>query len=64
MKKLFLIGGWIESIRKSIRSCCFYNIVRDNWTQIADLNEARDSAACKVLQIKPLLLKLGMLMMY
>ena len=51
-KKLFLIGGWVRRISKNIRSCCFYNFNSDNWTQMADLNKARDSAACTVFEGK------------
>ena len=47
MKNLFIIGGWSN---KSISSCCVYNIISNTWSQIPDLNEARERAACAVFE--------------
>ena len=52
MSKLYLIGGWIKSSRKSLSSCYTYDINNNTRNKIADLNAARYYAACTVFEGK------------
>ena len=52
MSKFYFIGGWINSSRKSISSCYTYDINSNTRNKIADLNVARDCAACTVFEGK------------
>ena len=50
MGKLYLIGGWANSSKKNVSSCYTYDINKNKWNKIADLNVARDFAACTVFE--------------
>ena len=52
MGKLYFSGGYIKRSRKSPKSCCTYDINCNIWNKIADLNVARDWAACTVFEGK------------
>ena len=52
LKQMFVIGGWIRSSDETLSSCFIYSFKSDSWSQIADLNVARDSAACTVFEGK------------
>ena len=52
MSKLYLIGGLINSSKKILSSCYSYNINCNTRNKIADLNVARDCAACTVFEGK------------
>ena len=45
MGKLYLIAGWIISRHEKLTSCYTYDINRNIWNKIADLNSARKCAA-------------------
>ena len=49
MGKLYLIGGWRK---KNLSSCHTYDINENTWIEIANLNMARDRAACTVFEGK------------
>ena len=49
MGKLYFVGGWRK---KSLSSCCTYDINKNTWNEIANLNMARDRAACTVFEGK------------
>ena len=46
--KLFLIGGLIESSKKTKKTCCTYSFKTNKWTQTVELNVERCVAACTV----------------
>ena len=48
MSKLYLIGGWIKRSGKSVSTCTIYDNNSSTWIKAADLNVARDCAACTV----------------
>ena len=52
MSKLYLIGGWADSCKKSLSSCNSYDLNSNTWNKIANLNIARDSASCTVFEGK------------
>ena len=52
INKLYLIGGWIKSCGKSLRSCYTFDINSSTLNKIADLNVARELAACTVFEGK------------
>ena len=52
MNKLYLVGGYIRSSNKSLCSCYTYEINTNTWNKIANLNVARDCAACTVFEGK------------
>ena len=52
MKKMFVIGGWIESSDVCLRLCHTYCLKSKTWNQLGSLNIARDTAACAVFEGK------------
>ena len=49
-QNLYLIGG--NNNGQRLKSCFIYNMKHDTWSQIADVNEQRDNAACTVYEGK------------
>ena len=52
MSKLYLIGGWINSSHECLNSCHTYDINSQALNKVANLNKARDCAACTVFKGK------------
>ena len=52
MNKLYLLGGWIKSCVKSLSSCYIFDFNSSTLNKIADLNVAREFAACTVFEGK------------
>ena len=52
MSKMYIIGGYVRNDKNISSTCYTYNIKTNERIDIADLNQARSCAACKVFEGK------------
>ena len=52
MNILYLIGGWVISKNKNLSLCYTYDTNINTWNKLANLNIAREFAACTVFERK------------
>jgi len=45
-----VIGG--NDVKHIYKECEFYDITKNEWTKMSDMNQARDSAACSIFDSK------------
>lgn len=46
---IYMLGGYDQSIKKIVKSCCRYNIVTEKWQQLQPmLFEITDASACAI----------------